>query len=142
MTSRYAALSHEQLATLVPELLLIGQMIDRSGMAWCISNFGRDQANAIKQAVDFGIKQQMKIVVPVILHNQRLAVGPEVFEGVVGGSNYYWGLEKQNKSAADFNAAFGGYKKSGNGREWGEFGFHEYLEVKSLLGYEPPKAAQ
>lgn len=35
----------------------------------------------------------------------------------------------------DFHAAFGGYKKSGNGREWGEFGFHEYLEVKSLLGY-------
>jgi aldehyde dehydrogenase (NAD+) len=37
----------------------------------------------------------------------------------------------------DFNAAFGGYKKSGNGREWGEFGFHDYLEIKSLLGYEP-----
>jgi aldehyde dehydrogenase (NAD+) len=37
----------------------------------------------------------------------------------------------------DFNAAFGGYKKSGNGREWGEFGFHEYLETKSLLGYAP-----
>lgn len=35
----------------------------------------------------------------------------------------------------DFHAAFGGYKKSGNGREWGEFGFHEYLEIKSLLGY-------
>jgi len=37
----------------------------------------------------------------------------------------------------DFNAPFGGYKKSGNGREWGEFGFHEYVEVKSLLGYAP-----
>jgi aldehyde dehydrogenase (NAD+) len=37
----------------------------------------------------------------------------------------------------DFHAAFGGYKKSGNGREWGEFGFHEYLETKSLLGYAP-----
>jgi aldehyde dehydrogenase (NAD+) len=37
----------------------------------------------------------------------------------------------------DFNAAFGGYKKSGNGREWGEFGFHEYVEIKSLLGYQP-----
>jgi len=37
----------------------------------------------------------------------------------------------------DFNAAFGGYKKSGNGREWGEYGFHEYLETKSLLGYAP-----
>jgi hypothetical protein len=43
MTSRYAELSREQLATLVPELLLIGQMIDRSGMAWCISNFGREE---------------------------------------------------------------------------------------------------
>jgi aldehyde dehydrogenase (NAD+) len=35
----------------------------------------------------------------------------------------------------DFHAAFGGYKKSGNGREWGEHGFSEYLELKSLLGY-------
>ncbi|BDB42644.1 hypothetical protein [Mycobacterium kiyosense] len=41
MTSRYAGLSRDQLATLVPELLLIGQMIDRSGMAWCIQQFGR-----------------------------------------------------------------------------------------------------
>jgi aldehyde dehydrogenase (NAD+) len=37
----------------------------------------------------------------------------------------------------DFNAAFGGYKKSGNGREWGEFGFQEYLEIKSILGFAP-----
>ncbi len=37
----------------------------------------------------------------------------------------------------DFHAPFGGYKRSGNGREWGDFGFHEYLEVKSLLGYAP-----
>jgi len=37
----------------------------------------------------------------------------------------------------DFHAAFGGYKKSGNGREWGENGFHEYLELKSILGYAP-----
>lgn len=37
----------------------------------------------------------------------------------------------------DFNAPFGGYKKSGNGREWGEFGFQEYLEIKSILGFAP-----
>jgi len=43
MTSRYAALSREELATLVPELLLIGQLIDRSGMAHCISAWGRDE---------------------------------------------------------------------------------------------------
>ncbi len=35
----------------------------------------------------------------------------------------------------DFHGAFGGYKRSGNGREWGEAGFHEYVELKSLLGY-------
>jgi aldehyde dehydrogenase (NAD+) len=37
----------------------------------------------------------------------------------------------------DFNAPFGGYKKSGNGREWGEFGFDEYVEIKAMLGYAP-----
>jgi len=42
-SSRYADLSRDQLATLVPELLLIGQLIDRSGMAWCISAFGREE---------------------------------------------------------------------------------------------------
>src|SRR5277367_4976836 len=44
--------------------------------------------------------------------------------------------------AFDLNAPFGGYKRSGNGREWSEFGFHEYLEVKSTLGYAPEKSAQ
>jgi len=43
LASRYAALTREQLATLVPELLLIGQLIDRSGMTWCISAFGREE---------------------------------------------------------------------------------------------------
>jgi aldehyde dehydrogenase (NAD+) len=42
--------------------------------------------------------------------------------------------------AFDMNAPFGGYKRSGNGREWSEFGFHEYLEIKSALGYTPEKA--
>jgi hypothetical protein len=36
-------LSRDELVVLVPELLLIGQLIDRSGMAWCISSFGRDE---------------------------------------------------------------------------------------------------
>ena len=41
----------------------------------------------------------------------------------------------------DFNCPFGGYKKSGNGREWGEFGFHDYLEIKGILGYAPGDAS-
>lgn len=43
MSSHYDSLSREELAVLVPELLLIGQLIDRSGMAWCISAFGREE---------------------------------------------------------------------------------------------------
>ncbi|MGB9225601.1 hypothetical protein [Mycobacterium sp.] len=41
--SRYARLSRQELAVLVPELLLIGHMIDRSGMAWCIKEFGHEE---------------------------------------------------------------------------------------------------
>ena len=39
--------------------------------------------------------------------------------------------------AFDLNAPFGGYKRSGNGREWSGYAFNEYLEVKSTLGYAP-----
>jgi len=40
-----------------------------------------------------------------------------------------------NGAGPDFTAPFGGYKKSGNGREWGELGFEEFLEIKAILGY-------
>ena len=40
-----------------------------------------------------------------------------------------------NGAAPDTNAPFGGYKQSGNGREWGSHGFEEFLEVKAILGY-------
>ena len=42
-----------------------------------------------------------------------------------------------NGAQLDFNASFGGYKQSGNGREWGEAGFEEYLELKSIFGWAP-----
>ncbi|MEM0987008.1 MAG: aldehyde dehydrogenase family protein [Pseudomonadota bacterium] len=39
-----------------------------------------------------------------------------------------------NGAGPDMNAPFGGYKQSGNGREWGAFGLEEFLEVKAVLG--------
>ncbi len=42
----------------------------------------------------------------------------------------------------DGMAPFGGYKMSGNGREWGDFAFHDFLEIKAVLGYAPPMAAE
>lgn len=41
-----------------------------------------------------------------------------------------------NGAGADFNAPFGGYGQSGNGREWGEYGLEEFLEIKAVMGFE------
>lgn len=40
-----------------------------------------------------------------------------------------------NYPLPDFRAPFGGFKQSGNGREWGEYGMREYLEIKSVIGH-------
>jgi aldehyde dehydrogenase (NAD+) len=42
-----------------------------------------------------------------------------------------------NDARLDFDACFGGYKRSGNGREWGEAGIEEFLELKAIFGYSP-----
>jgi aldehyde dehydrogenase (NAD+) len=41
-----------------------------------------------------------------------------------------------NGARIDFGGCFGGYKQSGNGREWGEAGLEEFLELKAIFGYE------
>lgn len=51
------------------------------------------------------------------------------------GSQIRAGSISLNGAQVDPVAPFGGYKKSGNGREWGDYAFDEFLEVKSLLGY-------
>ena len=42
-----------------------------------------------------------------------------------------------NGAQVDMAAPFGGYKQSGNGREFGKFGLEEFLETKALLGFNP-----
>jgi aldehyde dehydrogenase (NAD+) len=44
-----------------------------------------------------------------------------------------------NGARVDFGGCFGGFKQSGNGREWGEAGLEEFLELKAILGYAPAK---
>ncbi|HTE39550.1 MAG TPA: aldehyde dehydrogenase family protein [Steroidobacteraceae bacterium] len=46
-----------------------------------------------------------------------------------------------NSAPGDLMAPFGGFKMSGNGREWGDHAFGEFLETKAVLGYEAKKAA-
>ena len=47
------------------------------------------------------------------------------------------GMVHLNGAGPDPSAPFGGYKQSGNGREWGEHGFKDFLEVKAVMGFQP-----
>jgi len=46
------------------------------------------------------------------------------------------GMIHVNGVPGDLNAPFGGYKRSGNGREWGAEGFEDYLEIKAVMGVD------
>jgi aldehyde dehydrogenase (NAD+) len=45
------------------------------------------------------------------------------------------GMVHLNGAPTDISAPFGGYKQSGNGREWGQHGLQEFLEIKAIMGY-------
>jgi len=45
------------------------------------------------------------------------------------------GAVRFNGAPLSFNLPFGGYKQSGNGREWGKWAFNEFLEIKAVIGY-------
>ena len=70
MRSRYETLDRGQLAALLPELLLIGQLIDRSAMAWCISAFGREEMTRI--AID-----EWMAASPIYTRRMQRALGYE-----------------------------------------------------------------
>ncbi|QDM16054.1 ABC transporter substrate-binding protein [Tardiphaga sp. vice352] len=96
----------------------------------CISNFGRDQQIALKQATDFGMKKSMKIIVPIMLYTGRIAAGPQAFDGVIGGTSYYWGIEDKIASAKAFNDRF---RKMHGGKVPSDYGALGYGGVKTLL---------
>ena len=95
-----------------------------------MNNFGRDQLNAVKQATDFGLKSQMKIVSPVLLFTARMAGGAEAFDGVMGGTSYYWGMEDKIPAAKAFNDKF---RKAHNGGVPSDYGALGYAGVRSVL---------
>jgi aldehyde dehydrogenase (NAD+) len=47
-----------------------------------------------------------------------------------------------NQAGFDLMAPFGGYKQSGNGREWGDHGFADFLETKAIIGWGEATAAE
>jgi branched-chain amino acid transport system substrate-binding protein len=96
----------------------------------CISNFGRDQQIALKQATDFGVKKTTQIIAPLLSHASRVAAGPQAFEGVVGGCSFYWGLEDKFPSTKAFNEAF---RKMYDGKLPSDYGALGYGGVRTVL---------
>jgi aldehyde dehydrogenase (NAD+) len=52
------------------------------------------------------------------------------------GSRIRAGQVTLNGASGDMKTPFGGFKMSGNGREWGEFGLRDFLEVKAVIGVD------
>lgn len=95
-----------------------------------LCNFGRDLVNSAKQATDFGIKSTTKIITPVLLFTSRLAGGPDAFEGIGGGTSYYWAMEDKIPSAKAFNDKF---RKAYSGAVPSDYGALGYAGIRSVL---------
>ncbi|MRW83908.1 ABC transporter substrate-binding protein [Pseudoduganella sp. FT26W] len=94
------------------------------------NNFGRDNQISIKQAGDFGLKKSIRFVTPILTYTSRIAAGPGVYQGVVGGSSYYWQIQDSTPSAKALNER---YKQANNGALPSDYGSMAYSAVKSLL---------
>ena len=95
-----------------------------------LCNFGRDLVNAAKQVTDFGLKANTKVIAPVLLYTSRLAGGADAFEGIIGGTSYYWGLEDTIPAAKTFNDKF---RKAYAGSVPSDYGALGYAGVRSVL---------
>ncbi|MBP0623166.1 aldehyde dehydrogenase family protein [Cupriavidus consociatus] len=121
---------------------------------------GLDKGYYVRPTVFAGVTNDMTIgreeifgpvlsIVPYATEDQAVAIANDT---VYGLSSYVTaadvekarsiarqiraGMVHINGAPGSFDAPFGGYKQSGNGREWGRFGFEEFLETKSMFGYE------
>lgn len=95
-----------------------------------LCNFGTDLVNSAKQATDFGLKAHTKIITPVLLYAARLAAGADAFDGILGGTSYYWGMEDTVPAARAFNDKF---RKAYGGAVPSGYGAYGYAGVRSIL---------
>jgi branched-chain amino acid transport system substrate-binding protein len=95
-----------------------------------LCNFGRDLVNSAKQLTDFGLKSTTKIITPVLLYTSRLAGGADAFDGILGGTSYYWRMEDTIPAAKAFNDKF---RKAYGGAVPSDYGALGYAGVRSVL---------
>jgi aldehyde dehydrogenase (NAD+) len=118
---------------------------------------GLDTGYYVKPTIFSNVRNDMMIaqeeifgpvlcIIPYASEDEAIAIANDTPYGL---SSYVWGKDAArvqrivegfragmvhvNGAGVDLNAPFGGYKQSGNGREWGEFGLHDFLEVKAVM---------
>ncbi|MFA6218098.1 MAG: ABC transporter substrate-binding protein [Candidatus Omnitrophota bacterium] len=68
--------------------------------------YGKDMINCLKQATAFGIKENIKIIVPVIESNMAKSTGPESLKGIIGSIPWYWSLKDTYKGSKELYDKF------------------------------------
>lgn len=124
---------------------------------------GIDRGYFVKPTVFADVTDEMTIAREEIFGPVLAILGYETLDGAIASANateyglagYVNGTDLEQaravasqiragqvsiNGASDITAPFGGYKMSGNGREWGEHAFGEFLEVKAIMGWEPRSA--
>lgn len=86
-------------------------------------NFGNDQQLSIQQAGWLGLKQSIQFVAPVLVFAARVDAGSDAYDGVVGGTSYYWRLEDTVPTAAAFNRKFRALTEGRVPSDYGALGF-------------------
>ncbi len=122
---------------------------------------GMEQGYFVRPTVFAGVKNDMQIareeifgpVLSIIAYeneDEAIAIANDTEYGLGGyvqsrdieharsvASKIRAGYISINNAGLDITVPFGGYKHSGNGREFGDEAFGEFLEYKSMLGYSP-----
>ncbi len=93
-------------------------------------NFGDDQRLSVQQAGWMGLKQSMQFVAPLLAFAARLDAGSEAYEGMIGGTSYYWRLEDTIPTAATFNRKF---RMLTDGRVPSDYGALGFAGVMTVL---------
>lgn len=98
--------------------------------------FGNDMVTAMKQAYKMGLKDKMKIVVPLMELNMAYGAGIDAMEGVISTKNWYWGLQGKYPGTKRFVKAFRKkYKKApGSSAACAWVAIHEWAAAAKASG--------
>jgi branched-chain amino acid transport system substrate-binding protein len=93
------------------------------------ANFGDEQVLFLKQAVAYGLQKKTKILLTLTGITPRVPAGAAAFDGVYGGTSFYWELADKIPTAKAFVASY----QQAYGFPPGDYGATAYSAIRNLL---------